>query len=263
MTDSPITAAIHQPNFLPWIGFFYKWLKSDILVILDDVQFVRRGYTNRVKIKGPEGERWLTVPVIKKGKYYQKVDEVEIEKDPARKKKVTGSIRTCYGKAPYFKDYYPELESILEKDFTYLADMNIELLTWLARQLGTARVAPAPHDVTKRYSAQNKPGKKTRFSPNSSIEKKTVRASQLPGVTGRSTQRLVSICKSVGAERYLSGFGGQKYQEEEIFREENIELLVYDFTPPVYPQMWGEFIPGLSTLDLLFNAGPASKDLIK
>lgn len=230
MTDSSITAAIHQPNFLPWIGFFYKWIKSDILVLLDDVQFIRRGYTNRVKIKGQEGERWLTVPVIKKGKYYQNINEVEIDKDPARKKKIPGTIRTFYGKAPYFNDYYPGLESILEKDFTYLAEFNIELLTWLARQLG--------------------------------ITTKMARASQMPGIEGQSTQRLVSICKAVGAERYLSGFGGQKYQEEEIFRETNIELLVYDFAHPVYPQMWGEFLPGLSVLDLLFNTGPGSREII-
>lgn len=226
MNKLPITAAIHQPNFLPWCGFFYKWLKSDLFVFLDDVQFIRRGYTNRVKIKAPRGERWLTVPVSKKGKYYQKVNEVEIEKDLAWKKKISGSIRACYGKAPYFKDYYPGFESLIEKEYTLLVDFNIALLEWLSSQLD--------------------------------IETKTVKASQLPGITGESTERLVSICKAVGAKKYLSGFGGQKYQDEEIFRENNIELVVSDFVPPEYPQLWGEFIPGLSTLDLLFNSGPQS-----
>jgi hypothetical protein len=230
MTDSPITAAIHQPNFLPWGGFFYKWLKSDILVFLDDVQFIRRGYSNRVKIKGPEGERWLTVPVIKKGRYLQRIDEVEIEREPDWKKKIGGSLHACYGKAPFFKDYFSAFEAIIEKDHTHLASMNIELLVWLSRQLG--------------------------------IETKTVLASRLPGITGQSTQRLVSLCRAVGATQYLSGFGGQKYQDDEIFRGNGIGLAVYDFTPPVYPQLWGEFIPGLSILDLLFNTGPRSKTLL-
>jgi hypothetical protein len=230
MKKSPITAAIHQPNFLPWGGFFYKWLQSDILVFLDDVQFVRRGYSSRIKIKGPEGERRITVPVIKKGRYYQRIDEVEIEKDPAWKKKISGNLCACYGKAPFFKDYFPGFEAIIEKAHTHLVDMNIELLEWLSRQLG--------------------------------IDTKTVRASHLPGITGQSTQRLVSICRAVGATKYLSGFGGQKYQDEEVFRENGIELAVYDFTPPVYTQLWGKFIPGLSVLDLLFNSGPRSKALL-
>jgi len=227
MIDSQIIAAVHQPNFLPWGGFFYKWVKSDILVFLDDVQFIRRGYSNRVRIKGPQGERWLTVPVVKKGRYHQRIDEVEIEKDPAWKKKTGGSLRACYGKAPFFKDYFPPLEEMLQKDHTHLADMNIALLAWLARQLG--------------------------------IETKTVRASQLPGITGESTRRLVSICRAVEATNYLSGFGGRKYQDEAIFCENGIELAVYDFTHPVYPQLWGDFTPGLSILDLLFNTGPQSR----
>lgn len=226
----PLTAAIHQPNFLPWPGFFYKWARSDILVLLDDVQFVRRGFSNRVKIKGPAGARWLTIPVVKKGRYHQMVKDVEIEKTPGWQKKIAGSVQACYAKTPYFKEYYPEFAAIIGKDYTYLADLNIALLERLARHLG--------------------------------VEKKMVRASQLPGVGGESSRHLVSICKAVGAERYLSGFGGQKYQDEQIFRANHIELLVYDFTPPVYPQLWGDFIPGLSTLDLLMNCGPQSKELL-
>ncbi len=230
MNRLPVTAAIHQPNFIPWAGFFYKWWKSDVLVLLDDVQFVRRGYTNRVKIKGPEGERWLTVPVIKKGRYHQTVNEVEIEPDLSWKKKISGSLQACYGKAPYFKDYFPGFEGVIEKDYALLADMNIALLVWLAQQLG--------------------------------IETRTIRASRLSGVSGQATERLVSICRSVGATKYLSGFGGQEYQEDKIFRENNIEMAVYDFTPPVYPQLWGEFIGGLSVLDLLFNCGSESKSIL-
>ncbi len=230
MNEKNITAAIHQPNFLPWPGFFYKMMNSGVLVFLDDVQYVRRSIINRVKIKGPEGERWLTIPVINKGKYYQNINEVEIQANLPWRKKLLGSVSGCYGKAPYFKEYFSQFSEIIEREYRYLVEINFALIEWLSRSVG--------------------------------IEVKTEKASRLEGVTGLSTERLVSICEAVGAKRYLSGYGGSKYQEEELFHGHGIELAVYDFAPPVYEQLWGEFIPGLSTLDLLFNCGPRSKELI-
>ncbi len=225
-----MTAAIHQPNFLPWPGFFYKWWKSDILVLLDDVQFIKRSTINRVKIKGPAGQRWLTVPVIQKGRYYQRINEVEIRQDALWQKKLLGSVEACYARAPYFKKYFPPLAAVLGEEFPLLVDLNIKLLGWAALELG--------------------------------IKTEMKRSSLLEGIIGQSSQRLASICRAVGAKRYLSGFGGQKYQDETIFTAYDLELEVYDFTLPVYSQLWGEFIPGLSILDLLFNCGPKSKEIL-
>jgi hypothetical protein len=224
-------AAIHQPNFIPWIGYFYKMLKCRRFVFLDDVQYIRRGFTGRVKIKTPQGEKWLSVPVKKKGRYHQSVSEVELESGDTWKKKVLGTLQSSYGKAPYFKTYFPEFETILQKDRHCLAELNIQLIQWLAQAL--------------------------------EINTPMVKSSELAGVSGQSTERLVSICKAVGASRYLSGFGGQNYQEEEIFKENGIELVVYDFKHPEYPQLWGDFIPGLSAIDLLFNCGPQSVKILK
>lgn len=224
-------AAIHQPNFIPWIGYFYKMLKCQRFVFLDDVQYNRRSVTSRVKIKIQQGEKWLPVPVKKKGRYHQLVSEVELETGDIWKKKILGTLQSSYGKAPYYKTYFPEFETILQEEHHSLAELNIELIQWLANAFD--------------------------------IKTPMVKSSELAGITGQSTERLVSICKAVGARQYLSGFGGQNYQEEEIFKENSIELVVYDFKHPEYPQLWGAFIPGLSAIDLLFNCGPQSVEILK
>ncbi len=219
-------AAIHQPNFLPWLGFFYKWRQSDIFVLYDDVQFVRRGYTNRVKIKTQRGEAWITVPVKQKGNYHQTIGEIEIDREVNWKRKLLGTLTASYSRAPYFKRYIRRLEEILANDYILLAQLNTALLSWASAEL--------------------------------KIEVPALEASSLPGISGASTERLVSVCRAVEAGHYLSGFGGQNYQEEELFVQQNIQLKVYDFKHPEYPQLWGEFIPGLSVLDLLFNCGQES-----
>lgn len=224
-------AAIHQPNFLPWLGYFYKMWKADRFVLLDDVQYNRRSITSRVKVKTKDGDKWLTVPVIKKGRYHQSITEVELEDNDHWKNKVLGTLQTCFGKAPHFYTYFPQLEEIIRQNHTMLADLNIELITWLA----------------------------SRFEIDTPME----RSSQLENVSGQSTERLASICNAIGADNYLSGFGGQKYQEQEIFQSRGIQLVVYDFQHPGYPQMFGDFIPGLSAVDLLFNCGPQSAEILK
>ncbi len=231
MNKSQITVGIHQPNFMPWIGYFYKMLHSDIFILLDDVQYIRRGFTGRVKIKTPGDEKWLTIPVKKKGKYFQSINEVELENNHSWKKKTLCTLQSCYGKAPYFKTYSLALESIIQKEHRWLVELNGELLKWMAEVL--------------------------------EIKTKVVKSSEMEGVTGKSTDRLVSLCQSLSAARYLSGFGGQKYQEKEIFNKHNIELVIYDFKHPVYPQMFEAFIPGLSAIDLLFNCGPESSEILK
>ncbi|NIM12111.1 MAG: hypothetical protein GTO45_08370 [Candidatus Aminicenantes bacterium] len=224
-------AAIHQPNFIPWSGYFYKMLKCHRFVFLDDVQYNRRSVTSRVKIKTQQGEKWLSVPVKKKGRYHQLVSEVELETDNIWKKKIQGTLQSSYGKAPYYKIYFPEFETILQKDHRSLAELNIELIQWLAQAF--------------------------------EVKTPMVKSSELAGISGQSTERLVTICKAVGASQYLSGFGGQKYQEQEMFRQNNIELVVYDFKHPEYLQLWGDFILGLSAIDLLFNCGPQSAEILK
>ena len=229
--DTRRVAAIHQPNFLPWLGFFYKWSRSDIFVLYDNVQFVRRGYINRVKIKTQRGDAWITVPVKQKGNYHQNIGDVEIDNETNWKRKLVGTLTANYSRAPFFKTYLCQLEDILAQEHTHLAQLNTAFLKWAARELG--------------------------------IDVPVVESSSLPDISGASTERLVSVCSAVGASHYLSGFGGQKYQEEELFLERNIQLQVYDFSHPQYSQLWEGFIPGMSVIDLLFNCGEQSSEILK
>ncbi len=224
-------AAIHQPNFIPWIGYFYKILKADQFVLLDDVQFTRGGYTNRVSIKYGKGGDWLTVPLIKQGRFGELVRDVELQADPKWRTKTLQTLKANYGRAPYFKTYLPELEGIVFGTDRLLADFNIALIRFLMKAL--------------------------------EIDTPICRSSTLQGISGLSTERLVSICRALGATEYLSGFGGANYQEQETFRQNGITLTMSAFKHPQYPQLWGEFVPGLSAIDLLFNCGPKSIEVLR
>jgi hypothetical protein len=161
----------------------------------------------------------------------QPIAQVEIKNDLPWRDGVLGKIRSCYGKAPFFKRYFPEFQAVVMKERLLLADLNIELLQWVAGIL--------------------------------EIRTPWVLSSSLEGVNGKATERLVSICRCLGATAYLSGFGGQKYQEEEEFKKHNIQLAVYDFRRPEYPQRGEGFIAGLSVIDLIFNCGPESGEILK
>ncbi len=216
--------AIHQPNFLPWIGFFYKMCKSDIFVFLDNVQFSKNGYQNRVKIKTAQGDQWLTVPVFHK--FGQLTKDVKINNNENWKEKHLKTLELNYKKAPYFSQIYKLISTVYNKhDWELLTDFNIELIMAICNYLD--------------------------------IRTKTIRASVL-NVSGNSTELLINIVKNVGGDTYLSGKGGMKYQDENRFKKENINLVYTDFRHPVYPQLWGEFIEGLSILDLLFVCGENS-----
>ena len=228
-----ITAAIHQPTFLPWLGFFYKMMKSDVFVLLDNAQYNRRGFVSRVKIKNDNGEKWLTVPVKKKGLRDQLLNQAQLVMEPpvVWKRKTLGSLQTCYGKAPYFKNYFPAIEAIIQEDHLLLTDMNQRLITQLAQDL--------------------------------KINTKIINASDLPGITGQASHRLATICHAVNASKYLSSISGHQHLDTEPFKSLNIELIVNDFKDPVYPQMFETFIPGLSAVDLLFNCGPDSAEILR
>lgn len=223
-------AAIHQPNFLPWIGYFYKMSKADVFIILDDVQFSKNSYINRNKIKTPNGAIWLTLPVITSGKFGQKINEVEIKEFNKSRRKILDTIKMNYSRAEYFKNYFPELEEIFSQDYNSLSDLNINLILWIAQKL---QITPV-----------------IKFS------------SSLPLLEAEGTLRLINICKEIGADTYLSGFGGNNYQEEKLFNDNNIYLKTYDFKHPVYKQLWGNFEYNLSTIDLILNCGENSRNII-
>lgn len=210
---------IHQPDFLPWIGFFERWDEADLYMVLDDVQFLRRGWHHRDCIKTAQGPQWLTVPVKSKGRYDQAIREVEIDGDNWRRKHLK-AVELAYRKAPYFDAVFSGLRAVYERRQRLLIDLNMDLLQWAAGLLG--------------------------------ITTPVVYASEY-GVTVTRTERLVALTRAVGAEVYLSGTGSRSYLEEHRFEKAGLRVRWHTPREPSYPQLHGRFIPRLSVLDFLMN----------
>lgn len=225
--------SIHQPNYLPWLGFFNKLLRSDIMVIFDSVQFPRgKTVISRAAIKTPAGSQWLTVPVKGKSELL-KIREVQLVENQPWVRKHLKSLEANYGRAPYFDRYYPRLAGYYQGQHTCLADLNIGLISLLASFLGATT--------------------------------KLIRASELqPEADTGGLDRILKICRTLGATEYLTGqgAGSQRYMDEEAFGRLGIKVVCQNFVHPVYSQLWGEFIPNLSILDLLFNHGPAASGIL-
>lgn len=223
--------SIHQPNYLPWLGYFHKIANSEVFVFLDNVPYTKNSLINRNKIKTQRGANWMTLSVLTKGLNGQLIGDAEINNGMPWREIHWRTIKANYSKAPYFQDYKDRFENVYQKEWKNLADLNETLVELICEILGIRNV-------------------------------KFVRASEL-GVYGKSTSLLISICKAVGADTYLSGNGGKKYMDEELFEKEGIKLKYSEFRHPVYNQLWGSFVPNLSVIDFIFNEGGSNFSNIK
>lgn len=215
--------AAHQPNYLPWAGFFRKMARCDVFVLLDSVQYARRSYTARCLVKQSDGKKhWLSVPVHKKGRYYQSIAEVGIDNDLPWQQDHRRTLESNYAHAPYFGKQRELLELAYGRRWGNLCQMNIALIEHLAALLG--------------------------------LGPRIVRLSEL-GSPGHATELLVSLCQKLEADTYLSGPSGGKYLEAGKFEEAGIKLEIFRYWPGPYPQLWGGFVQGLSIVDMLFNCG--------
>jgi len=226
-----VIVTCHQPNFLPWIGFFYKALLADLVVLLDDVQFAR-GFTwvNRNRLKCDQGELWLTVPVKKKGRGLQKISDVEVVDEGNWPRRFFQGISQNYAHAPYFAEHSAFLKDLMQMRWRKLVDLNVAAIYYLAGSLG--------------------------------IGNKVVLQSSLQ-IQSQGSELLVKITKETGADVYLTPLVSKKYVDEILFARQGITIQFFKFIPPVYPQLWGEFIYNLSALDLLLNCGGKSLEVIK
>lgn len=223
-----MVVAVHQPNFLPWLGYFYKMAHSDVFVLLDNVAFSKNSYTNRSRIKTPRGEQWLTVPV--KHSSGQLISETAINDETDWRKKHLKTLEANYAKAPFFREVFDGLSAIFAASSGEgLSAFNMRLIRFVAEYLGIT----------------------TRLVVGSSLD-----------VTGQATDLLVAILKTLGGTTYLSGTGGSKYQSEEDYTRAGFCLRYSDFTYPIYPQLWGTFCEGLSVVDVLFNCGPDGRGFL-
>jgi len=218
--------AIHQPNFLPWLGFFNKIVRSDVFVLLDNVQFPKKGgfWANRVQILMNGQPNWMTVPVDRSFHGTKLINEMLINNKTDWRDKMIKSIRQNYIKAPYFKEIMPVVESLINESTANIAEYNIKAIYTLTEQMG--------------------------FSTDHFIL-----ASNLD-TEGSSNELLISITKEVGGNIYMCGGGAGGYQDAEKFASAGLRLNYQNFRHPLYLQMGkGEFVPGLSVIDALFNVG--------
>ena len=215
--------SMHQPNFLPWLGFFDKVASADVFILLDNVQFEKNEWQNRNRIKGPGGAQWLTVPV--RHKFPQTIAETEINNDMNWSRKHWNAIVSNYSKAPFFEVYRDRFEEVYQSNWERLIDLNARMLETVMGALD--------------------------------LERKILYASDFE-VGTVSSQRLADLCAAVGGDVYLAGAGGHDYLDTQPFEYADIQVTFQDYPHPVYPQLFGEFVSHISILDLLFNCGDAS-----
>lgn len=215
---------IHQPDFMPYLGFFDRLLKADIYVILDNVQYVRnssRAWTARDKIKTEKGEKWFKVGTQKTA-LNTSINEVLISEQNNWRVDNLNLLKENYRNAEYFEEIFPYLQKLYEYKCERLMDFNLKSIDMLMELF----------DIQ--------------------IEK--VIASDMKA-TGKNNELVINIIKELGCHRYLSGVGAKDYYVPELYEEAGIEVIWQEFVHPVYPQQFGEFIPYLSSIDLLFNCG--------
>ena len=215
----------HQPAYLPWLGYFDKIARADLFVYLDSVQFEKNSYIKRNRIKTPQGALWLTIPVKMKGHLSATLRDSEIDSSQPWRAKHLKSIAMNYSKAPHFRDCFARLEGLMSGTETNLAELCWQQLCfWLAELRIATRV---------------------------------VRSSVLP-VAASKTNLILELCRHFGANHYISGALGRDYLIEGDFRAAGISLEYQNYVHPVYPQLWGEFLPNLSIVDPWMNCGPDS-----
>lgn len=212
---------IHQPNFIPWIGYFYKIYRSDIFVLLNDVQFVKNSYADRNSIKTAQGTCYLKMP-LEMQSHTANYNEVRIKHELNWQEKQLKTITMNYKKAPFFDEVYPDVEDWFRNPESSLDRFNSRIIMDISQKLGFS----------------------TGFLYSGDLK-----------LEDKSTERLIDIIKLCKGDQYFSGTGAAKYQEEERYRQEGIDLIYTDFKYPEYPQLWKGFEQNLSILDLLFNCG--------
>ena len=208
--------SIHQPAYLPWLGYLDRIAQSDTFIFLDTVQFEKNSFTNRNRIKTGNGPLWLTVPVLSHGHIGKTLLDLKIDNRQDWKTKHLRSIEQNYRKAPFFSERFPGLAALYEETGDGLADFCLRQLHFWAKEF--------------------------------SLDTEILRASEFQA-EGHKSDLVLSLCKIVGATQYLSGPQGRGYLDEQAFTKAGIEVRYHDFVSPAYPQLFGEFVPTMAALD--------------
>lgn len=231
-----IVVSGHQPAYLPWLGFFHKMMLSDVFIIMDDVQFIRRGFIHKNFVKGPNGKILLSVPLNIKNSPSGVIKDTLILNDQKEADKNWNlqhwkTIVSCYSNTPYFKEHKDFFEHVyMDKKWTHLSDLCNEILMYFVKNFSI----------------------KTDIKMGSSL-----------GFKLKKSDLVLEHCLMFKATHCVTGMFGKDYIDIESFKKNNIKIYIQDYKHPEYKQRFGGFVPFMSAIDLLFNHGPESYDIIK
>ena len=214
--------SIHQPAYLPWLGYFDKIIRSDIYVYLDTVQLEKNSYsyTYRNKIKTPQGAKWLTIPLKSKGYRVSSIGDIPIDNSQDWKRNHLKSIYMNYRKSTYFDDLYPKLELLYQTEYERFSELAyVHLEFWLNELQINTRVVKASMTTVK----------------------------------SKKSALILDLCEQFGAKKYISGAQGINYLDEQSFKRKSIGIEYQDYKHPIYPQLFGEYIPNLAVVDYWMN----------
>lgn len=214
--------SVHQPAYLPWLGYLARIAASDVFVFLDTVQFEKNSFTNRNRIKTANGLLWLTVPVLQQGHSSKRLVDIEIDNRQDWRRKHLRSIEQNYRRAPRFAECFPRLVDLYKTEDGRLAELCFRQLRFWLDELN--------------------------------ITTPVVRASELP-VVGQKSDLVLALCRHLGASTYLSGPLGRDYLDEQDFSSAGIRLTYQDYVHPEYTQLYGAFAPSMAVIDYWMNCG--------
>lgn len=217
----------HQPAYLPWLGLFHKIALSDLFISFDQVQYLKKDWNNRNKVKTSQGPVWLTVPVLSKGYFEKRISDIEINNTLPWGRKHWRTIKIAYARSPYFPRYQGFFEDIYHRHWESLTELNAYMLQWFLDTLGI-RVP--------------------------------VRSAGEWNFRGAKSDLVLDMCKQVGAADYIFGALGHDYADLPCFGQAGIRIHFQNYRHPVYPQLHGDFVSHMSIVDLLFNCGDESRD---
>lgn len=212
---------IHQPQFMPWLGYLDKIDQADLFIVLDTVQFKKNEWQNRNRIRTSNGWQWLTVPVLQR--FGQRIDEVTINPTASWRDQHLRALRMHYARAPHRDPYLAGLRELYEQPWERLYELNLAVIRWLLQSFGIT----TPVRCASEWTAREEP-----------------------------TDRLIDLCRGVGATQYLAGPGADGYMDKGRFEASGVRLEMQTFHHPVYRQVYQPFEPNLSAIDLLFMQGP-------
>lgn len=218
-----------QPGYLPWLGFFELVYNCDLFVLLDDVQYTKKDWRSRNRIRTKDGWIWLTVPVCIKHKQLQLINEAKINPYTDWRRKHLKALEINYHRAKYFSNYFPYFVKLYARDWEYLLDLDAEIISWLMDALNI----------------------KTPIIKSSSLNMK-----------GRKEDKIINICKKLGAAELYDSKAAQNILDLDKFNEEKIRIKFQDFQHPIYRQTYEPFLPYMSVIDLLFQCGPESLNIL-